>query len=292
MIESATQRVNVDDASSPSESNNRRRVAYNARRWPSWTSSNFRTLVRCSALKSSTLRWIFERASVTVFASTGKSSPTRNVFIISAILSPPKLTNIGSLTDTKNRDAPASPWRPDLPLNWSSTRTLSWRSVPTTYRPPNASTCCFSSFKTSPTSPATASTAFLQARTAGALLTARPSAASATRSATPSSKSSSSNSTAADRAASTRSCVADDISSKDSSLPRTFSTSSPSPPRNRSSTYSLATSDAEPPSLISVPRPAMFVATVTAPNRPAWATTAPSLFATSGLALKTSQSKP
>ena len=36
----------------------------------------------------------------------------------------------------KNLDSPESPWRPERPRNWLSIRRDSWRSVPTTYRPP------------------------------------------------------------------------------------------------------------------------------------------------------------
>mmetsp|Transcript_3616 Transcript_3616/g.11192 ORF Transcript_3616/g.11192 Transcript_3616/m.11192 type:complete len:231 (+) Transcript_3616:192-884(+) len=129
---SAVHAANVDAADASSASSRMRRVAYKARRWPSWTSSNFRTLVRCSALTSSTFFWILVSASVMALASTGRSSPTLRFFMRPAIRSPPNVRNIGSRTDTKNRDAPASPWRPDRPRNWSSMRTDSWRSVPRT----------------------------------------------------------------------------------------------------------------------------------------------------------------
>jgi hypothetical protein len=50
---------------------------------------------------------------------------------------------------------------------------------------------------------------------------------------------------------------------------------------------SLAMNSALPPRMMSVPRPAMFVAIVTDPNRPLWETISASLSAFSGLAFNT-----
>ena len=50
----------------------------------------------------------------------------------------------------------------------------------------------------------------------------------------------------------------------------------------------MASCSGSPPSLMSTPRPAMLVAIVTAPRRPAWATVSPSRWAYSGFALRTS----
>ena len=47
-----------------------------------------------------------------------------------------------------------------------------------------------------------------------------------------------------------------------------------------------------PPSLMSTPRPAMLVAIITAPTRPAWAMTSPSRSACSGFAFSTACSMP
>ena len=51
---------------------------------------------------------------------------------------------------------------------------------------------------------------------------------------------------------------------------------------------SIASCSGSPPSLMSTPRPAMLVAIVTAPRRPAWATVSPSRWAYSGFAFRTS----
>ena len=45
----------------------------------------------------------------------------------------------------RSGDRPGSPWRPERPRSWLSMRRLSWRSVPSTNRPPAAITLSFSS---------------------------------------------------------------------------------------------------------------------------------------------------
>ena len=49
-----------------------------------------------------------------------------------------------SSSDRKNFERPGSPWRPERPRSWLSMRRLSWRSVPSTNRPPAASAFSFS----------------------------------------------------------------------------------------------------------------------------------------------------
>jgi hypothetical protein len=51
--------------------------------------------------------------------------------------------------------------------------------------------------------------------------------------------------------------------------------------------FNFAINSAFPPRMISVPRPAIFVAIVTAPRRPLWATISASLSTFSGFALRT-----
>ncbi len=50
--------------------------------------------------------------------------------------SEPKMRIRSSSSETKNFEAPGSPWRPERPRNWLSMRRLSCRSLPTTKSPP------------------------------------------------------------------------------------------------------------------------------------------------------------
>ena len=59
-------------------------------------------------------------------------------------LSEPKMRIRSSCSDRKNFERPGSPWRPERPRSWLSMRRLSWRSVPSTKRPPAASAVSFS----------------------------------------------------------------------------------------------------------------------------------------------------
>ena len=58
-------------------------------------------------------------------------------------LSDPKMRIRSSSSDRKNFERPGSPWRPERPRSWLSMRRLSWRSVPSTKRPPAASAFSF-----------------------------------------------------------------------------------------------------------------------------------------------------
>ena len=64
------------------------------------------------------------------------------------IFSPPKIRNRLSSSERKYRVEPGSPWRPARPRSWLSTRRDSWRSVPTTCKPPSACTSAFSAVVT------------------------------------------------------------------------------------------------------------------------------------------------
>src|SRR5579883_2536909 len=62
---------------------------------------------------------------------------------IESMRSDPKMRMRSSSRETKNLEAPGSPWRPERPRNWLSIRRLSCRSLPITKRPPALITTCF-----------------------------------------------------------------------------------------------------------------------------------------------------
>jgi hypothetical protein len=55
------------------------------------------------------------------------------------VVSPANIFMRSSSRETKKRDEPLSPWRPERPRSWLSMRRASWRSVPMTCRPPISS---------------------------------------------------------------------------------------------------------------------------------------------------------
>src|SRR6516165_8066317 len=59
---------------------------------------------------------------------------------IESIRSEPKIRIRSSSSETKNFEAPGSPWRPERPRSWLSMRRLSCRSLPTTKSPPASTT--------------------------------------------------------------------------------------------------------------------------------------------------------
>ena len=161
-----------------------------------------------SKLRSSTFFWAFSNALLihgwTKASPSGKPRRCRTLDIFSE----PKIRIKSSSIDKKNFDVPGSPWRPERPRNWLSIRRLSWRSVPTIYKPPAAKTFSLS-----------AATSFSI-------------------------------------------CSFMEATNSGDSWPVSFS---------------LSFISGLPPSWISVPRPAIFVAMVIAPETPACATMAASL---------------
>mmetsp|Transcript_12445 Transcript_12445/g.41391 ORF Transcript_12445/g.41391 Transcript_12445/m.41391 type:complete len:237 (+) Transcript_12445:920-1630(+) len=233
-------------------------------------------------------------------------SSTRNTLIRFWILSPPKMRNRLSSKERKYRVLPGSPCRPARPRSWLSTLLLSCLSVPTTCRPPIATTSIFSAPVTFLNSASMALNAPRSARAAtsvvGAFSHANESRSSASRASTDRSP----HSLPAVAMASVRSaCVAADSSQGNKPSftrhlpsfppPRFFFSNAMSPSsgittRGMSSslTRNRAMNSALPPSRISVPRPAMFVAIVTLPLRPDCATISLSRSTFSGLALRSS----
>ena len=59
---------------------------------------------------------------------------------IESIRSEPKIRIRSSSSETKNFEAPGSPWRPERPRSWLSMRRLSCRSLPITNSPPASRT--------------------------------------------------------------------------------------------------------------------------------------------------------
>mmetsp|Transcript_7330 Transcript_7330/g.22505 ORF Transcript_7330/g.22505 Transcript_7330/m.22505 type:complete len:227 (+) Transcript_7330:646-1326(+) len=185
-------------------------------------------------------------------------------------------------------------------------RTDSWRSVPRTARPPSARTSSRSASTTSENAAFTAPYASRQLAApgtsvradGGATATAQNSSmrsnatdafTSVELSAAP--KISSRKKTAASAAAAVSRASSDASSSGTGYSVLSTSTSAPRRPSTAGATASLrrsrAVSAAFPPSKMSVPRPAMFVAIVTAPFRPAWLMISDSFRASFGFALRT-----
>mmetsp|Transcript_5011 Transcript_5011/g.20084 ORF Transcript_5011/g.20084 Transcript_5011/m.20084 type:complete len:237 (+) Transcript_5011:909-1619(+) len=233
-------------------------------------------------------------------------SSTRNALISAWILSPPKMRNRLSSSERKYRVEPGSPCLPARPRSWLSTRRDSWRSVPTTCRPPMDTTSAFSA-------PVTVLNSASIALNAARIASAAPSSVGAFSHANERRSSASSASTDrsphAEDAASTaseRSFSASEESSHGYKPSLTRHLSAPPPPRrffsnamspssgittrgiSRSRTRRRAMNSALPPSRMSVPRPAMLVAMVTRPLRPDCATISDSRSTFSGLALRSS----
>mmetsp|Transcript_24848 Transcript_24848/g.45429 ORF Transcript_24848/g.45429 Transcript_24848/m.45429 type:complete len:318 (-) Transcript_24848:1053-2006(-) len=256
-------------------------------------------------------------ASVTIFASSGTSSETRKLSSTFVILSAPNVLSMGSSRLRKKRLLPGSPWRPERPRSWLSMRLDSCLSVPTTYKPPNFRTSSFSGASVAEKSALARLMAFLMASTVGSLSGALSAAIDTSSSnsntdsnpTTPAAPPSSSSR----QSASTR-AAASEIALKATALKGhgkkdTVATAAESPPSpaetssmgvggvtpcastplatRPSRTRSLAIRPELPPRRMSVPLPAMLVATVTAPSLPACATTSPSLSTFSGFAFST-----
>mmetsp|Transcript_61217 Transcript_61217/g.120104 ORF Transcript_61217/g.120104 Transcript_61217/m.120104 type:complete len:328 (-) Transcript_61217:1152-2135(-) len=266
-------------------------------------------------------------ASVTIFASSGTSSETRKLSSTFVILSAPNVLSMGSSRLRKKRLLPGSPWRPERPRSWLSMRLDSCLSVPTTYKPPNFRTSSFSGASVAEKSALAKLMAFLMASTVGSLSGALSAAIDTSSSnsntdsnpTTPAAPPSSSSR----QSASTR-AAASEIALKATALKGhgkkdTAATAAESPPPSPSPeappaaspetssmgvggvtpcastplatrpsrTRSLAIRPELPPRRMSVPLPAMLVATVTAPSLPACATTSPSLSTFSGFAFST-----
>jgi len=75
-----------------------------------------------------------------LFASIAMPSSKPMRSSIFSIQSPMNSLRRSSLSDRKKRLDPGSPWRPERPRSWLSMRRDSWRSVPTMWRPPAATT--------------------------------------------------------------------------------------------------------------------------------------------------------
>mmetsp|Transcript_44866 Transcript_44866/g.114706 ORF Transcript_44866/g.114706 Transcript_44866/m.114706 type:complete len:251 (-) Transcript_44866:1293-2045(-) len=179
----------------------------------------------------------------------------------------------------------------------------SWRSVPTTCRPPSSTTFFFSSSVTALYSASTRSNA---PRSFCSVASSVGAFSHATLRRSSASSSVSWRSPQAATAASTASCTSD-LASAESSAgyrpSRTFHFSGPLAPFSRSTRLTVAGSSISrifkramnsglPPSRMSVPRPAMLVAMVTAPARPLCATISDSRSTFSGLAFSSSKSMP
>mmetsp|Transcript_38121 Transcript_38121/g.107714 ORF Transcript_38121/g.107714 Transcript_38121/m.107714 type:complete len:211 (+) Transcript_38121:765-1397(+) len=208
----------------------------------------------------------------------GRSS-TWKADIMFLMRSPPKMRKRLSSRLRKYRVEPGSPWRPARPRSWLSMRRDSWRSVPTTCRPPSSTTFFFSSLVTALNSASTfwkASRSFcVTASSVGAFSQAtlrRSSASSSISCRSP-------QAATAVSTASATSASASLLRPTGYSPSRTFHLSAPlvlSSISTRLTTRGISASrilrramnSGLPPSRMSVPRPAMLVAMVTAPRRP------------------------
>mmetsp|Transcript_2821 Transcript_2821/g.8425 ORF Transcript_2821/g.8425 Transcript_2821/m.8425 type:complete len:306 (+) Transcript_2821:985-1902(+) len=224
------------------------------------------------------------------------------------ILSPPKMRKRLSSRERKYRVEPGSPWRPDRPRNWLSIRLDSCLSVPTTCRPPSS---CTSTFSSSVTFLKSASILRKAARifwTTGSSVGAFSQANARRSSASSSASWPAPHDATAASTASLASFAPSSLTLQGYNFGLTFHELIVSGRRRRgpssSSTrlttlgmsisriLSLAINSGLPPSRISVPRPAMLVAIVTAPLRPLCATISLSRSTFSGLAFRTSNGIP
>mmetsp|Transcript_12226 Transcript_12226/g.22251 ORF Transcript_12226/g.22251 Transcript_12226/m.22251 type:complete len:299 (-) Transcript_12226:1051-1947(-) len=249
----------------------------------------------------STCSWASSSEPATTPLSMGRSSMSIET-IKSLILSPPNIRKRLSSRLRKNRVDPGSPCLALRPRSWLSMRLESCLSVPMTCSPPSATTSSFSALVITLYSPSIWLKLSLILMRTGSSSGPFSKASLSLVSASSSVCDSGPQTWTAMSLVSCSCCSADGERSqgnRDSVLTlqeslvsgRTRST-----PSSRltiagistSFTLILAMLSAFPPRRISVPLPAMFVAIVTAPFLPLWATISDSLSMFSGLALRTS----
>ena len=108
-------------------------------RWSFITSSYLSRFLRISKLRASTFCCAFSSALLIHGWTIASPSLRPSRCSMPSSVSAPKMRIRSSSSDRKNFEWPGSPWRPERPRSWLSMRRLSWRSVPSTKRPPAAS---------------------------------------------------------------------------------------------------------------------------------------------------------